>query len=194
MIRKLAQTIADELAARRCPLPVVLGPERADSISWTNERIVIERDKDREETLLPPTKSKPNPVMLFVRPIRGKITIYAREPEANAMQDEHDARADSVVDRVLCALHLALTGRKAGWSIDKTQPVKIPDLEQSECQGGAIYEILFTTMRAVNDVTWTGASSPEATVGGAGGIVIAGSTSVTAQGNSVTPARTACGA
>lgn len=176
MIAAIAKELDDALKAKGVPLRVSMGPERTDTTTPARERIVVEYDDNAGDSLSP-TPPHRNSAMKFVRLVGAKLTIYAQEPSAGAMDYEHRRRAEHVLDLVLVALDNVVRGRRNALAIRSGRFIRPADLAQSKQPGGAVYELTFSIDRAVLDTTWKGAAAPTVTMG-AGGLRMRNTTRV----------------
>lgn len=194
MIHEIGVELQAALTVQRCPVTVVDGPEVGRSNAVTRERIVIQRDRGEAERIVGAKGTGRNPRHAFDRVLAAKVTIYAQEPRPGALYFEHERRCDHITDLVLVALQKVLVARKnGGWAIGAGRWVDIDDLAKSDRPNLVAYEIPFSVPRAVEDRTWAGAAASEATLGGVGGVTIANTTEVSAQGDSTPAEETACG-
>lgn len=159
MIHEIGTEIQAAIQARGCPFFVVDGPEREKAATWGRERIVIERDP-AGDSFSPMKGSHRNPRRYIIRNIGCKITIYAQEPAAGALEFEHYRRAEHVLDFVLVALDDVATVRNNGFDYKGGKWLAPDDLAKSETFGGAVYELSFTFERGVRAETWEGAARP----------------------------------
>lgn len=190
MIHEIGVELGKALAAKKCPIPVIDGPEPTDTTTGARERIVIEHDELGGDSITPARPQK-NPKIRMIRNIGSKITIYAQAVNAGATDWEHRRRAEHVVDLVLVALDNVLTTRKNGYRITKSRFVQPKDLATSEIIAGAKYEILLSIERGIFEQMWNGDKRPEATIADG---TIKGTTKVSlAHGPSGSTPETGCG-
>jgi hypothetical protein len=164
MIHEIGVELGAALVAQGCPVKVVDGPEDTGTASSGRERIVIEHDERGDSFRVPATPQK-NPKPVLARMIGAKVTIYAQSTRPGAQPFEHRRRAEKILDLVCVALGVVLSTRKAapGAFVPTGGRFIVPaDLEKSERQGGAAYELTFTVGRAVFDRTWADAAAAEA--------------------------------
>lgn len=189
MIHAIGRDLEAKLQAKGCPFKV-LDREATTPTAWRNV-IVIENAADK----FGPARSQSiNPKRYYTRNVGAKLTIYAQSTDAGALEFEHRRVAERVLDLALVALRTIFAERKAGHSIDGGQFITIADLDKSDRQTGAVYELSFTVERGVADRTWAGAIVAEASIGS-----VASKTNVSRagvaedDGDPLTP-ETACGA
>jgi hypothetical protein len=93
MIHEIARELRVLLEAAGVPMPVVDGPEQTASVVTPRERIVVEM-LDEEHPLLPPKGANTrNPIHVRDLEIPAKVTIYAQDPRAGALQPPPGAAA-----------------------------------------------------------------------------------------------------
>lgn len=190
MLHEIGVELGAALVTKGFPLkaiPIVDGPEPTRTTTYARERIVIEHDDG--DSFGPTFSTHRNPKVGMTRNVAGKITIYAQSPSPGATQWEHTRRAEHILDLVLVALRGVMSVRKQGIVWKGGRFIRPADLERSETQGGAVYELTFAVERGVYAQTWAGAVRPEGTVG-PGGITITGTDRITGPAHS-TP-ETAC--
>lgn len=183
MLPRIAAQLQAKLRARGCPLSVVNGPESTETVTYGRERIVIEHG-DGGDRFSAVTGQRPNPVHRAVRGVNTKITIYAQSPRSGAVEPEHRARAEHILDLVLIALgDCAATSEIFNvWEPTAGGFFVAEDLEGSARWGGARYELTCTISRAVFEQNWKGEIAPEMTMG-ADGSGIATTTKVSVNGS-----------
>lgn len=168
MIHDLAVALQTSLRERRCPFPVVDGPERTKPNTYASERVVVEEPEDQSTRTTSPRSQSINPKRRLEAAVPVKITVYACAPAANALDFEHVRRASSVVDLVLVGVEEFVRSNKLGWSAPEFRRVRPADLEASEKSPGAAYEIKLSIARGVVDRMWNGDAKPEVTLGPGG--------------------------
>ena len=172
MIYQLAQLVKSELAAQGCPYSVVYGPERAP-YSLSTPRIVIERDRTSSETIAAPRARMANPVNVATRIIACKARVFAQSTLGGATVGNHEAEADLVVDKLICAIFKCVRIQKKLFEFGQGKLLGADELKYSglEAWPGVVYELEFTVDRGVFQTTWTQAAKAEATLGGEDGVV-----------------------
>lgn len=193
MIREIGVEVRAYLASQGCPVAVVDGPEPSNTTTFARERIVCERIVDAGEAVVAAPSQRRNPRMVAARRIGGRLTVYAQEPKAGALEFEHIRRVDRIVDMVLVGLEKSLTARKTPFELGPGKLVLPGDLKASASQSGAVYEIQFSFLRAVEVVTWAGSEPTEVQMGGLTGVVLTSSTHAARQGDETATTETACG-
>jgi hypothetical protein len=162
VIHELGVEIGAILASKGLGIPVVDGPERRPTTTFSRERIVIERDG--EDGFISRHRTNVNPHAVMTRVIACKITIYAQQPSKGAAEFEHYRRAEQMLDLVLCAIEVRAKTRQNIWLPKSGKFVIPPDMKEGETMGGAIYEFKFTFDRGVEDRKWDGSFPAEASV------------------------------
>ena len=194
MIHEIGVELKAALAANGCPLVVVDGPEYGASVLSPVERVVIERDRDRDEPVVGPKGAGRNPRHAFDRVLAAKVTIYARDTRSGAAHYEHERRADDLVDEVLVALQKVIRTRKnAGFGIGAGRWVTLEDAKGTPVTTFAVYSIPFTVPRAVEARTYAGAAATEVDLGPTGA-VLTNVVRISEQGDSTPDQQPACGA
>lgn len=157
MIHQLGRDLEAKLVAKGCPFKVV-DREATKPTAWRNV-IVIEETGD---TFGPARSQLTNPRRYYTGNIGAKLTIYAQSMKAGALEFEHRRLARSVVDLVLVAIRTICAEWPTGLAIGVGGFTTIADLEKSERQGGAVYELEITVERGIFDTTFAGAYAAEA--------------------------------
>lgn len=93
-----------------------------------------------------------------------EILIYAREPSAGAAPLEHLRRVEQVRDLVVVGLRKITIARGNELVLESGEPGHLEDAERSDVHHGALYRLQFSIGRAIEDRTWAGAASSEATL------------------------------
>lgn len=163
MIAAIAKELDDALRAKGVPLRVSMGPERTDTATPARERIVVEYDDSAGDSLSTAPQHR-NTAIKFVRLVGAKLTIYAQDSNAGAMDYEHRRRAEHALDLVLVALDGVVRGRRNTLAIRGSRFIRPDDLAQGKHFGGAAYELTFTVDRAVADTTWKNETTPTVTM------------------------------
>lgn len=158
MIHEIAIEVAAILASKGVPFDVLDGPEDTTTATWGRERIVINHAPD---TFGPVLSQRANPRQRRTVHANYKATIYAQEPVSGAQPFEHRRRCELARDMFLIAMDYVASARRNAWLPTSGQFVDPPDLDASEVNGGAVYELAFTFDRGVADVTWAGAAKTE---------------------------------
>lgn len=161
MLYEISKEVDARLKVKKVPLRVAFGPERTKSTAL-NERIVIEHDEgDTFEALMlvQPNLGKPSPSAAFKRWQAAIARIYARSPNAGAIQADHYRRAEAVLDRLLLALDYVVRVRKNAMRLVGGRFILPEDLSSSETWPGALYELRFAIDRGVIDTDWNGESA-----------------------------------
>ena len=151
------------LAPVACPLPVVDGPEPAQTTTFGRERIVIEHDYDASERFVEPRSQhqitgRPGNFgpQQFNRHIAAKLSIYGQSSSPGALHWEHRRRVEHLLDLVLVQLR-AVTMRRKNWLVLTGGRFFVPaDLKATEIAGGAAYELKFTVERGVYEQDYAG--------------------------------------
>jgi hypothetical protein len=163
VIHEVAVNLGQQLAGRKCPIPVLDGPDRRLPTTFGRERIIVEHDPNGD-SFAPTHIAGPRlgvpPRNLLTRSIGVKITIYAQNPNKGSPYWEHKRRAELVLDMVLCALRTVGQVRQNWPGFRSGKFVDTEDLKASETPGGAIYELFVTVDRGVADRNWDGSADP----------------------------------
>lgn len=190
MLHEIGRELDAALRAQGYPSPGKVLDRQDFQPTAHRNAIVIEHDPDGGDAFGPVISQHVNPKQRMTRNIAAKITIYAKSSRAGAADFEHRRLAEHVLDLVLVAMGDVTAARKNTWTPTGGGFVTIPDLEGSERQGGAVYELTFTLGRGVFVQAFSGAIAAEANIGG-----VTSSTQVSrAHSTDPTPPVTACGA
>lgn len=186
MLHEIGRELEARLVSRGCPFKVI-DRETTKPTAYRNV-IVIEHDDDAGDSFSPPVSQSRNPKRRWMHSPAGKITIYAQSTRAGALEFEHRRLAWQVLDLVTVAMDEVIAERRNRWRPTDGRFVPIDDLQRSERQGGAKYELRFTIDRAVHVETWSREFLPEGTVTG-----IRSTTRVGLAHGEDAPDATACG-
>ena len=163
MIHEVAVNLAQQLAGRNVPIPVLDGPDRRLTTTFWRERIIVEHDPNGDSfapTHIAGLRLGVPPRTLLTRSIGVRITIYAQNPNKGSPYWEHKRRAELILDMVLCALRTVGQVRQNWPGFRSGKFVDPEDLKASETPGGAIYELIVTIDRGVADRNWDGSVDP----------------------------------
>jgi len=164
MIYRVSKIIATEVADRGCPLPVVYGPERLQSVAYADSRIVIERPRSATaDTVFATRTTKHNPRRRAERSIAAVARVVARSTVDGARVQDHEELADNTADAIIVALQRAAAQLDTTIRIEESGLLSEDDLDATglEAWSGVVYEIQFTVQRGVYDRTWVGADHTE---------------------------------
>jgi hypothetical protein len=187
MIHEIGVELQAKLKARGCPFQVEDGPEKTSPTTWGRERIVIAYDETGDRFGWARSQ-RANPPHRATCSMGCKITIYAQHRSSGALPFEHTRRARAVVDQVVVALYEIASARKNACTITGGRFFTPADLQESEIERGAAYELKFTFDRGVYERTWANAIRPTTTVTDG---LITGTDEITIAGFEGTP-ETAC--
>lgn len=166
-VHHLANDLAAELAARKCPIRVV-DREPSQPTTYAMERVVVEiAGRDSFGAPVMPGGGgggKPRLTHSCTTPVR--LTLYVKAPQPGALEFEHEDRAIALRDMVLSALATIASRKRIRIAAGGGERVHAPDLEKSEKWPGVRYvlDVAVTTSVAVRD--WAGDTAPAATVAG----------------------------
>lgn len=165
MIYELAQRITDALAAKHFPISVVYGPEQAPA-GVTDQRIVIERDRDGGDTFSPSTGAHHNPRRLAVRSVGVRATLWIKSSLDGARVQDHEAACDAYVDALYCAVDRCMTANAGARLFAPSEARFLRASETAMVYGetwpGVAYLMRWRAPRGVFDVTFSGAGLPTA--------------------------------
>lgn len=161
MIHAIGEQLATALQTAGIPIPVIDGPERRPTTTFSRERVVLEHFG--EDTIISKHRADRNPQTRFSRVVAYKATIYAQNPSKGSAEFEHRRRAEAMVDQVIIALDAIVKARQNLMEWKSGKFVTPDDMKSAETLGGAIYELTFTIDRGVTNASWTGQASPQAT-------------------------------
>jgi hypothetical protein len=161
LLYEISKEIDALLQIREVPHRIVYGPERAASNS---ERIVIEHDRSGDSFDM--TGITSNPKSFAVRWQGAIARIFAKDPISMARVQDHERRAEAVLDRLIVCIDRVRSTRKNNLRIASGAFVNPRDLEGSETWPGVVYELRFSIDRAVLDRKWDNSARPEGTLEG----------------------------
>jgi len=174
MLAAITDQLREALVTRKVPFEVVYGPDRNDASAFSGPRIVIERDREAGDEVLPPRTGRKNPSVIYTRVISARARIFAQSTMAGATSADHERLADQVVDHLLVALREIIVARKNAFGIGNGGLLTAEQLDADGLRTwpGAVYEQPFTVDRGVLDTVWAGeaAAGTEATEAEAGGV------------------------
>lgn len=162
MIFALTEGVRAELMTRGFPALVLIGPERPTT--RRRHSVVLERDRDADETIGAPRGVGPNPARVFVRSPRYVARVYANEAHAAAMSWEHDREMDKLVDGVIAALDYWAKTQGAIFEPTGGRALRPEEIEGAETSTVACYELRFAMLRSVNRMDYDGSARDTATI------------------------------
>lgn len=165
MIYTISRELDAALQDKGVPFRVVYGPERTDALP-NRERIVMERGPDGAPVMRG-TKGNPGST-LMARSQGVTLRVYARSPISGAQQQDHERRADHVVDRITIALERIVRVRRnvftqVGAGFRKPEDVAL-ELNWPSPWPGVVYEMQCQIDRGVFDRAWPTAETPEGAI------------------------------
>jgi hypothetical protein len=153
VIHEVGVDLGTYLVSKKCPFPVVDGPENRPTTTFARERVVIEHDP-AGDNFDAPHFAKVNPRPRLTRNTGVRVMIYAKHPRAGAIYWEHVRRAERVLDLVLSGLAVVAKQRANLVAFKSGKFIQPDDLKESETPGGAVYELLLTFDRGITDLAW----------------------------------------
>lgn len=163
MIFAIVEGVKEQLAAHEFPVKVSIGPERPTT--GRRHHVVIERDRERDETIAAPMGSAVNPSRVFVRLPAYVARVYAADYVAAALPWEHDREVDKIVDGVLVALRDWAQEQGAIFAPTGGRPLPPKEVDGAETIArGACYELSFTMARSVDRKRYDGTANDTATI------------------------------
>jgi len=160
VIYEFAKVLQQHLAVRKFPVHVEGLAERAPPDKRRGQLIVVERDYEGQDKVVPPNGGSSNPQKIAVILLAAKATLYIRSSLPNAHEGDHQRETEKFRDAFLCAYYKAVAGGRltaAGnlpvISAGYAPRGKTPELEK---QPGCIYELKFYVPRAVCDWEYNG--------------------------------------
>jgi len=165
MIFAIVEGVKAQLAAHEFPVKVSIGPERPTT--GRRHRVVIERDRERDEVIAAPVGSSANPARVYIRLPAYTARIYAADYVAAALPWEHDREVDKIVDGVLVALRDWAQEQGALFAPTGGRPLPPKDVDGAETIArGACYALSFTMARSVDRKAYDGTANDTATIAG----------------------------
>lgn len=167
MIHQLARDLAVHLHGRGYPVSVYCGPERVTREGVSSHVVVLERDRERGDSVTYPAGSHPNARVVRVRSLGVVATIRAQSTRAGAMRHEHERECDALVDGViasLCALYSA--AKRPPLDVTEARMLTAEEVQQSEVAPLAVYRMRFALPRAVERRDYDGSARPVAVLAG----------------------------
>lgn len=165
MLYQIMRQLDGNLKAQHVPFPVVFGPEAADAITSTKERIVFQHRGANADTFAPPTSKQTNPEMPFIRFQGAQILIYARANVIGATWHDHAERAEAVLDHVIAELDQIVRIRKNTMRLGSGGFIELTDTAGSQVKGVAVYSLELSIDRGIFKRTWEGRVREEVVVG-----------------------------
>lgn len=176
----MSKDIQTLLAAKKFPLRVHYGPERMHREAYPENVVIIERDREADDTIGPPKGVQPNPRKVNARGLASVATIYARSARAGAHVGDHETLCEKFVDAVLAALsnwakasravHIPITSARYLSAAERLQVARehAPGVEAPKIEAwpGAVYRIKFLVPRALLDLDYAGEGLPTAELEG----------------------------
>ena len=178
MIVTVARKIQVYLTSIGCPYPVIYGPERRGLAFTTQPRFVVERDRTNADTWSAPGKSRPNPVMMAIRTVPCKTTIFAQSTVNGATTYDHERLADAMVDHFFVGLKTVASNLHTLFEVSSSKIMSEDEIDSAglEAWPGVVSVIEWTIDRAVNNVDWAGEKADEYTL--AAGTTVGGGFSI----------------
>lgn len=160
MIYELTRDLADMLAARKFPQPVIYGPEWAQRLGGAHAAIVVERDRQGGDRVGPPIGQLRAPRKAASRYLGVVATIYASAQIDGAHIGDHEREAEQLVDALIVSLDEWAAATKAG-EIEYTSSRYLAP-EEIALQGwpGVVYELRFLVGRGVRKLDYLGSGPP----------------------------------
>ena len=158
MLGDVRARLEANLRARPVPVRVEYGPVDSARVGELRDVVVVEYDRGSSDAISAPRARGGNPRRRFERAVACKATIYVTNTVAGARRQDHEDRAQKVIDQVLVALDDVLRGGQLDAS-----GVQIPGTSQAWAAGpgsfvdlpgtavGAAYEVAFVIHRGVFD-------------------------------------------
>jgi hypothetical protein len=162
MLHQIGKELEARLVAKGCPYKVVDREPRGVAVTY-KPRIVIESDGD--DKFGPPRGLSTNPKKHYTRKLSCKLTIYGKSLKPGALEHEHKQVVEQVLDLVLVGMRYVAADRLNAYELGGGRFVTPPDLDKSEVNKGAAYELKFTFDRAVSELNWAGEIFPETEIG-----------------------------
>lgn len=158
MIYEMALDLADMLRARRFPVDVRYGPERAPKEHETATAvIVIERDAESTDVFGPAQGPRTNPKRRGVRILAARARIFAKSSLPGAHLGDHERLCEQLADALHCAIYeWGVQGKTGGIQIASSRYLRDKERAEIEAWPGVVYEILFGVPRGVADLTFAG--------------------------------------
>jgi hypothetical protein len=170
--RRLEATLREE---RSCPVRVEYGPVTPARLVELRDVVVVEYDRQGGDTVGGPRARGGNPRRRFNRSVACLARIHATSTVAGARAQDHEDRAQALVDQVLCALDdvlrggeldgdgLQVAGTQHAWTAGRGKFEDLADEAGARVLPGATYVLPFTIERGVHDVAFGGDSAVEFT-------------------------------
>jgi hypothetical protein len=177
MLYVISRELEYALKAQHVPFPVVFGPERAEEVASSRERIVVEYRGAGGDSYGPPKQMHANPRMAATCKEGARLRIFARSNLTGATWHDHAERAKRVAHHIIAELIPVVRMRKCEIALGAGGFVELGDTAGSATQSAAVYELVFEIECAVYRRTWEGDKRPEATLG-QGGLRITSTTKV----------------
>jgi hypothetical protein len=164
MIYEMALDLRDMLHAKRFPVDVRYGPDRAPK---KNERasavITIERDTESNDVYGPAQGPRQNPRIRGVRVLAARAKIYAKSSLPGAHIGDHERFCEQLADALLVAIYeWGAQAKTGGIQIASARYIREEHRADIEVWPGVVYEILFGVPRGVADLTWPAAGEKQA--------------------------------
>jgi hypothetical protein len=167
MIAEMIQApggIAEKLAARKYPFPVIYGPEEHVRGDFTTS-IIFERSPDESDTLGAAPGFHRNARKYAARMLAAQCLIYAKFTGKSATNAEHEYLTEDLVDAVTTSIEDWTTEGKTIVEWGEMRYLRPGEIERVHEQwAGRVYRIRFKIGRGVFKRTFLGEAQPTAPV------------------------------
>jgi hypothetical protein len=156
--------IAEKLAARKYPFPIMYGPEPLERADFTTA-IVFERSPDESDTIGAAPGFKRNARKYSARMLAAQCTIYAKYTGRSATNAEHEFLAEQLVDAVVTSIEDWTTEGKTIVEWGEMRYLRPDEIERLHEQwAGRAYRVRFKIGRGVFKRTFLDEAQPTAPV------------------------------
>lgn len=170
MLPNVTAEISTAMVAKGAPYPVVYGPLRTAPGVNSPSQIVVQRDRQRGDTVETAPSHRHNPRLVFKRAIGGLVHIFAHSRAPGASVGDHERVADKLVDQLLVAILKVSQARIQPFRVTESRLMSAQELEEQALTTwpGVVYLMRFQIDRGVTDADWSGEGAGEATFGDGG--------------------------
>lgn len=159
--------IAERLAARKFPFPIVYGPEQHERESF-DTTIVFQRDDRNSDTIGSAQGTQRNPRKHYTRKLGVTVTVYAKSTVEHAHTGDHELLCEQLVDALNVAIDEWCAEARAGEpEYAEMRYLRRDELPEAlQTWPGRAYVLRFKIGRGVMARDYLGAAQPQGSMAG----------------------------
>jgi hypothetical protein len=164
MIYRMSRDLEENLRVRKYPVAITYGSRRLAMAGPGSYEIVIRRDDEAGDEVLPVQGSAHNPRKSCVRKLAAVATLYVSSPVSGAMVNDHEHLCDELADAFIVEALNWGTAAQSEVAFGETRYLTPAEYNEGEIGCGVVYRVRFEVSRGVTDKDFEGAGSETATV------------------------------